>query len=373
MSRQLVTGNEAEGPNTGSSDVSGQLVTGNETECPNTGSSDVSGQLVTGNETECPDTGSSDVSGQLVIGNETECPNTGSSDVSGQLVTGNETECPDTGSSDVSGQLVTGNGNECPDTGSKLFPLDSIKSRELFPEDNFKDTSTGSDNKSITEKTLTEVDISLNDASQGDTNPDGDSKEDDKNKGDTNPDGDSKEDDIEENRIAETKPEVVTKPLKCKIIHKPGKPITSLSHTAKACKHKALSGKGDRNEPQTGMNDDSLTGDSGIGDGQVTITVHSNVKGVIGGIKEKFSEYKKTLKPSLQLTCTPVVSMMNLGTNSKYNIVTPSKVVKTSKEEDPMPTTPTPKLTMTSSVTGRESINTKCRVKIYVDENTILE
>ena len=121
------------------------------------------------------------------------------------------------------------------------------------------------------------------------------------------------------------------------------------------------------------MNDDSLTGDSGIGDGQVTITVHSNVKGVIGGIKKKFSEYKKTLKPSLQLTCTPVVLMRNLGTNSKYNIVTPSKVIKTSKEEDPTPTMPTSKLTMTSSVTGCESMNTKCRVKIYVDENTILE
>ena len=338
------------------------------------------------------------MSDQLVTGNEAEGPNTVSSDVSGQLVTGNETECPDTGSSDVSGQLVTCNGNESPDTGSKLFPLDSTKSRELFPEDNSKDTSTGSDNKSIMGKTLTEVDISLNDASQGDINPDGDSKEDDKNEGDTNdtnpdgdlkeddknegdtndtntdgdskedeknegdtnPDGDSKEDDVEENRIAKTKPEVVTKPLKRKISHKPGKPITSLSHTAKAHKHKTHSGKGDRNEPKTGVNDDSPTGDSGIGDGQVTITVHSNVKGVIGGIKKKFSEYKKTLKPLLQLTCTPVVSMMNLGTNSKYNIVTPSKVVKTSKEEDPMPTTPTPKLMMTSSVTGHESMNTKC-------------
>ena len=91
---------------------------------------------------------------------------------------------------------------------------------------------------------------------------------------------------------------------------------------------------------------------------------------MIGGIKKKFSEYKKPLKPSLQLTYTPVVSMMNLGTNSKYNIVTPSKVIKTSKEEDPMPT---PKLMMTSSVTGHESMNTKCQVKIYVDENTILE
>ena len=239
--------------------------------------------------------------------------------MSGQLVTGNEAEGPYTVSSDVSGQLVTYNGNEGPDTGSKLFPLDSTKSRELFPEDNSKESSTGSDNKSIMGKTLTEVDISLNDASQGDTNPDGDSKEDDKNEGDTNdtnpdgdskeddknesdtndtnpdgdlkeddknegdtnPDGDSKEDDVEENRIAKTKPEVVTKPLKCKISHKPGKLITSLSHTAKACKHKTLSGKGDRNEPQTGVNDDSLTGDPGIGDGQVTITVHSNIEGVM--------------------------------------------------------------------------------------------
>ena len=150
----------------------------------------------------------------------------------------------------------------------------------------------------------------MNDASQGDTNPDGDSKEDNNNEGDTNdtnPDGDSKEDEVEENNIAKTKPEVVTKPLKRKITHKPGKPITSLSHSAKACKHKTLSGKGDKNEPQTGVNDDSPTGDSSFGDGQVTITVHSNIKVVIGGIKKKFSEYKNTLKPSLQLTCTLVV------------------------------------------------------------------
>ena len=38
-----------------------------------------------------------------------------------------------------------------------------------------------------------------------------------------------------------------------------------------------------------------------------------------------------------------------------------------------MPTTPTPKLMMTSSMTGRESMNTKHRVKIYVEENTISE
>ena len=81
--------------------------------------------------------------------------------------------------------------------------------------------------------------------------------------------------------------------MKQKISHKPGKSITSLSCTAKVRKHKTLSGKGDKNEPQTGVNDDSPTGDSGIGDGQVTITVHSNIKGVIGGIKKKFSEYKK--------------------------------------------------------------------------------
>ena len=139
------------------------------------------------------------------MGNEAEGPNTGSSDVSGQLVTGNKTEGPDTGSSDVSGQLVTGNENEGPDTGSKLFPLDLTKSRELFQEDNSKDTSTGSDNKNIMGKTLTKVDISLNDASQGDTNPDGDLKEDNNNEGDTNdtnPDGDSKEDEVEENCIA---------------------------------------------------------------------------------------------------------------------------------------------------------------------------
>ena len=94
---------------------------------------------------------------------------------------------------------------------------------------------------------------------------------------------------------------------------------------------------------------------SGTGDGQITIVVHSNIKGVIGKIKEKFSEYQKTLKPSVQLTCTPVVSMKNLVTNGKSNTVTPSKIIKTSKAEEPETT---PKLMMTSSVTGRE-VDTK--------------
>ena len=84
--------------------------------------------------------------------------------------------------------------------------------------------------------------------------------------------------------------------------------------------------------------------------------MHSNVKGVVTQIKKKFYEYSKTLQPSLKLTCTPVVSMKNLGTNTKSKTVTPSKVIKTSKAEDPEKT---PKLMMTSSVTGREGMDTK--------------
>ena len=57
-------------------------------------------------------------------------------------------------------QLVTINPSEGPTTGSKLFPVDTTQSREMFPEDTSKDTSTGSDNKNITQ-----VNISLNDGS----------------------------------------------------------------------------------------------------------------------------------------------------------------------------------------------------------------
>ena len=104
------------------------------------------------------------------------------------------------------------------------------------------------------------------------------------------------------------------------------------------------------------MNADAQTGVLGTGDGQVTIVMHSNIKGLIGGIKEKFMEYQKTLKPSLQMTCTPVVSMKNLGTNSNSNTDTPTKFIKTSKAEEPEKT---PKLTMTSSVVGHQGMDTK--------------
>ena len=59
--------------------------------------------------------------------------------------------------SDASKQLVTSNPSEGPTTGSKLFLIDTTQFREMFPEDTSKDTSTGIDNKNITQ-----VNISLN-------------------------------------------------------------------------------------------------------------------------------------------------------------------------------------------------------------------
>ena len=151
---------------------------------------------------------------------------------------------------------------------------------------------------------------------------------------------------------AKTDPQqVVAVPLKQKNQPKPGKPITSPSN--------ALTGKSQKKKPQnpqTGIIVDAQTGVLGTGNGQVTIVVHSNVKGVVAQIKEKFATYQETLHPSLKLTCTPVVSMKNLGTNSKSKIVTPSKIIKTSKAED---LEKTPKLTMTSSVPGRKGVDTK--------------
>ena len=147
------------------------------------------------------------------------------------MVVGNENEDDYDASaelySDASKHIVTSNLSERSNAGSKLFPIDTTQSPELFP-DNSKDTSTGSDNKNIMEKTLTEVNISLTygntfdntgeeETSQGDSKDDGDLKED-RNEGDSNDDGDSKEDEVggtnKEDIKEKAVTEVVTPPLK---------------------------------------------------------------------------------------------------------------------------------------------------------------
>ena len=78
------------------------------------------------------------------------------------------------------------------------------------------------------------------------------------------------------------KNEVVTAPLKWKKNQQTGKPRNAHHKTNTL----DISG---------GLNADAQSGVSGTG-GQVTIVVHSNVKGVIAQIKDKFSEYQKNIE-----------------------------------------------------------------------------
>ena len=87
------------------------------------------------------------------------------------------------------------------------------------------------------------------------------------------------------------------------------------------------------------------------GENQVTITVHSDVKGVVGSITKKFRDYTKGLKNmKVQLTSSPIVTLSRPDTSEE-----PTKR----------------KLGMTSSVTKDETTGKK--IKIYVDEDLILE
>ena len=87
------------------------------------------------------------------------------------------------------------------------------------------------------------------------------------------------------------------------------------------------------------------------GENKVTIMVHSDVKGVVGLITKKFSEYTKSLKNmKVQLTSSPVVALSRPDTPGE-----PNKW----------------KLRMISSVTEQDTTGKK--VKIYVDEDLLLE
>ena len=84
---------------------------------------------------------------------------------------------------------------------------------------------------------------------------------------------------------------------------------------------------------------------------KVTITVHSDVKGVVSSITKKFRDYTKGLKNmNVQLNSSPIVMLSRPSTSEE-----PTKR----------------KLGMTSSVTKEETTGKK--IKIYVDEDLILE
>ena len=84
---------------------------------------------------------------------------------------------------------------------------------------------------------------------------------------------------------------------------------------------------------------------------KVTITVHSDIKGVISSITKKFRDYMKGLKNmNVQLNSSPIVMLSRPNTSEE-----PTKR----------------KLGMTSSVTKEETTGKK--IKIYVDEDLILE
>ena len=89
----------------------------------------------------------------------------------------------------------------------------------------------------------------------------------------------------------------------------------------------------------------------GGGDGErhVTITVHSDVSGLVSDISKKWSSYTKSLK-NVSLKTLPVISMTNLNPTASRS---GTKAYK-----------------MTSLVTSRDSLK---KIKIYVDEDLEVE
>ena len=114
---------------------------------------------------------------------------------------------------------------------------------------------------------------------------------------------------------------------------------------------KNVSGKENSHVSMHSKDTSMVNGGGTGGENKVTITVHSDIKGVVGSIMKKFCDYTKGLKNmKVQLTSSPIVMLSRPNTSEE-----PTKR----------------KLGMTSSVTKDETTGKK--IKIYVDENLILE
>ena len=112
-------------------------------------------------------------------------------------------------------------------------------------------------------------------------------------------------------------------------------------------------------EKLTGINHTAQVDQSALlvgGDGEkhVTITVHSDVTGLVANISKQWKEYSKCMK-NLSLTTSPVVSLPHL-----HSTATPSKHASGANVYK-----------MTMSVTSKDTGGKK--IKIYVDEDLDIE
>ena len=112
-------------------------------------------------------------------------------------------------------------------------------------------------------------------------------------------------------------------------------------------------------EKLTGINRTAQVDQSALlvgGDGEkhVTITVHSNVTGLVANISKQWKEYSKCMK-NLSLTTSPVVSLPHL-----HSTAPPNK-----------PASGANVYNMTTSVTSKDTSGKK--IKIYIDEDLDIE
>ena len=112
-------------------------------------------------------------------------------------------------------------------------------------------------------------------------------------------------------------------------------------------------------EKLTGINDTAQVDQSALlvrGDGEkhVTITVHSDVTGLVANISKQWKEYSKCMK-NLSLTTCPVVSLPHL-----HSTAPPNK-----------PASGANVYNMTTSVPSKETSGKK--IKIYIDEDLDIE
>ena len=101
---------------------------------------------------------------------------------------------------------------------------------------------------------------------------------------------------------------------------------------------------------------------TGSGEGepkQITIVVNSNIDGVVETVSKRFREYKKTLKPGLDLKLHPIVRLTHLDTPPNPEEIQATPTVRV-----------VPVLTTSVNDDGKDE---KKRLKVYVDEELRLE
>ena len=101
---------------------------------------------------------------------------------------------------------------------------------------------------------------------------------------------------------------------------------------------------------------------TGSGKGEpkrITIVVNSNIDGVVETVSKRFREYKKTLKPGLDLKLQPIVNLTHLDIPPNPEEIEATPTVRV-----------VPVLTTSVNDDGKDE---KKRLKVYVDEELQLE